>query len=119
MLLRARRNSLVAVCGAAGIAGFVVYARRPGLRAPPPAKRRALAQTLLVAQVALGLLLLGDDRRAPDDLHYVYGTLALAAVLEPVDLRPDASRARGCSGSRSRRCSPRRSAIRAWTTGGA
>jgi hypothetical protein len=43
----------------------------------------ALVQTLLVAQVALGLLLLSDDRRAPDDLHYAYGTLALGAVLAP------------------------------------
>ena len=41
------------------------------------------AQTVLVAQVALGLLLLPDDRRAGDDLHYAYGTLALAAVLAP------------------------------------
>jgi hypothetical protein len=43
----------------------------------------ALAQTLLVAQVALGLLLLSDDRRSADDLHYAYGTLSLAAVLAP------------------------------------
>ena len=43
----------------------------------------ALVQTLLVAQVGLGLLLLSDDRRAPDRLHYAYGTLALAAVLAP------------------------------------
>jgi hypothetical protein len=43
----------------------------------------ALAQTLLVAQVAMGLLLLSDHRRAPDELHYAYGTLALAAVLAP------------------------------------
>jgi hypothetical protein len=43
----------------------------------------ALVQTLLVAQVALGLLLVSDDRRASDDLHYAYGTLALAAVLAP------------------------------------
>ena len=43
----------------------------------------ALVQTLLVAQVGLGLLLLSDDRRASDDLHYIYGTLALAAVLAP------------------------------------
>jgi hypothetical protein len=43
----------------------------------------ALVQTLLVAQVALGLLLLGDHRRAHDHLHYVYGTLALLAVLAP------------------------------------
>jgi hypothetical protein len=43
----------------------------------------ALVQTLLVAQVGLGLLLLSDGRRAPDDLHYAYGTLALAAILAP------------------------------------
>ena len=43
----------------------------------------ALVQTLLIAQVGLGLLLVSDDRRAPDDLHYVYGSLALAAVLAP------------------------------------
>jgi hypothetical protein len=43
----------------------------------------ALVQTLLVAQVGLGLLLLSDERRASDELHYAYGTLALLAVLAP------------------------------------
>jgi uncharacterized membrane protein YfcA len=43
----------------------------------------ALAQTLLVAQVGLGLLLLSDHRRAPEHLHYLYGTLSLLAVLAP------------------------------------
>ena len=43
----------------------------------------ALVQTLLVAQVGLGLLLLSDDRRASDELHYAYGSLALLAVLAP------------------------------------
>jgi hypothetical protein len=43
----------------------------------------ALAQTLIVAQVGLGLLLLSDHRRAPDRLHYLYGSLSLAAVLAP------------------------------------
>jgi hypothetical protein len=43
----------------------------------------ALVQTLLVAQVAIGLLLVSDDRRAPDDLHYAYGTLSLLAALSP------------------------------------
>ena len=38
---------------------------------------------LLVAQVALGLMLLSDDRRSPDQLHYLYGSLALLAVLAP------------------------------------
>jgi hypothetical protein len=43
----------------------------------------ALAQTLIVAQVGLGLLLLSDDYRAPHELHYAYGTFALLAVLSP------------------------------------
>ena len=43
----------------------------------------ALVQTLLVAQVGLGLLLLSDGRRAADELHYAYGSLALLAVLAP------------------------------------
>ena len=43
----------------------------------------ALGQSLLIAQVALGLLLLSDGRRAPDKLHYAYGTLALLAALSP------------------------------------
>jgi hypothetical protein len=43
----------------------------------------ALAQTLLVAQVGLGLLLLSDHRRAAHRLHYLYGTLSLLALLAP------------------------------------
>jgi len=36
-----------------------------------------------VAQVGLGLLLLSDDRNAADELHYVYGSLSLGAILVP------------------------------------
>ena len=43
----------------------------------------AAGQALLIAQVAIGLLLLSDGRRAPDDLHYLYGVLALGAALSP------------------------------------
>jgi uncharacterized membrane protein YfcA len=43
----------------------------------------ALAQTLVVAQVGIGLLLLSDHRRAPEHLHYLYGSLSLLAVLSP------------------------------------
>lgn len=72
----------IAVTALAALLGGVAYARRR------PAGRLvsqllALAQTVLVAQVGLGLLLLSDDRRTPDDLHYLYGTLALAVVLSP------------------------------------
>ncbi len=43
----------------------------------------AAAQAIVIAQVALGLLLLSDDLRATDQLHYLYGTLSLAVVLSP------------------------------------
>ena len=43
----------------------------------------ALAQALVIAQVALGLLLLSDGARTLDRLHYLYGVLALLAVLSP------------------------------------
>jgi hypothetical protein len=43
----------------------------------------ALAQSLVIAQVALGLLLLSDGHRVGDDLHYLYGALTLIVVLAP------------------------------------
>jgi hypothetical protein len=43
----------------------------------------ALTQALLIAQVALGLLLLSDGSQSPDRLHAVYGGLALLAALSP------------------------------------
>ena len=91
--------------------------RRPQ-RSSPGARGRAgkavaqllaLAQTLLVAQVGLGLLLLSDHRRAADRLHYAYGTFALLAVLARGCTRRRI-RVRGSSGSRSRPSSPPRSA---------
>ena len=54
----------------------------------------ALSQTLLVAQVGLGLLLLSDDRRAGAELHYAYGTFALLAVLSPWFYAPKEPRRR-------------------------
>ena len=54
----------------------------------------ALAQTLLIAQVGLGLLLLSDHHRAPHRLHYLYGTLALLAVLAPWMYAPTDRRGR-------------------------
>jgi hypothetical protein len=74
--------AVIAVAAFAAVTGGVAYRRRrdPGLLV---ANLLTLAQTLLIAQVAVGLLLLSDERRAPDDLHYAYGTLALAAVLAP------------------------------------
>jgi hypothetical protein len=73
---------VIAINGFAFVVGLVYLWRR---REPPRlyAHLVALGQTLLVAQVALGLLLLSDDMRAPDRLHYLYGALALGAILSP------------------------------------
>jgi hypothetical protein len=72
----------VVVNGLAGALGAAyVWRRREPRR--PFAHLLALGQTLLVAQAALGLLLLSGDERAPDRLHYLYGGLALGAVLSP------------------------------------
>ncbi len=53
---------------------YVARKRAPG---------RVYAHVLAAAQVAIGLLLLSEGRRAEDDLHYLYGLLTLAAVLSP------------------------------------
>ena len=84
--------SIVAAVVAA-VWGGTVYFRR---RAPGPVLGHALAlvQTLLVAQVGFGLLLVSDDRQADEELHYVYGTLALAAALSPWFYAPAAGRRR-------------------------
>ena len=73
---------VVGVPALAALAGGLVYWRRRAA-GRLVANLLALAQTLLVAQVALGLLLLSDDRVAGDELHYVYGSLSLGAVLVP------------------------------------
>jgi hypothetical protein len=73
---------VIGVPALAALIGALVYWRRRGA-GHVVANLLALAQTLLVAQVAIGLLLLSDDRRAADDLHYVYGSLSLAAILTP------------------------------------
>lgn len=54
----------------------------------------ALAQTLVVAQVAIGLVLLSQHRRAADQLHYLYGSLSLAAILAPWMYAPQDPRKR-------------------------
>ncbi len=82
---------VIAVCVAASAAAF--WARRRGAGGAVT-HLLALAQTLVVGQVALGLLLLSDHYRAADHLHYAYGTFALAAVLAPWLYAPADPRAR-------------------------
>src|SRR5947208_66381 len=83
---------VIGVCLVASAAAFL--ARRRGEAGRLVAQLLALAQTVLVAQVALGLLLLSDHRRAPDRLHHAYGTFALLAVLSPWLYAPVEPRAR-------------------------
>jgi hypothetical protein len=73
--------AVLAVCAGAGLLGFVAY-RRGGV-GPWVTHALALAQTALIGQAAIGLLLLSDGRRAPDRLHYTYGGLALGVALSP------------------------------------
>jgi hypothetical protein len=82
---------VIAVCAAAAVAGFAARRRGAGRAV---AQLLALAQTLVIAQVALGLLLLSDHRRAADRLHYAYGTFALLALLSPWLYAPAEPRAR-------------------------
>ena len=82
---------LIAVCVLASAAAF--WARR-GRAGSGVAQLLALAQTLLVAQVGIGLLLLSSHHRAADRLHYLYGTLSLLAVLAPWMYAPAERRGR-------------------------
>ena len=71
---------LIAVCVAAALAGFVARRRGAG---GGVTHLLALAQTLVVAQVLFGLLLLAEHRHAKERLHYAYGTFALLCVCAP------------------------------------
>jgi hypothetical protein len=85
--------AVLVVTGGSALWAWSVYLRRRQAR-QLLAHLLVLAQTVLVAQVGLGLLLLSDHRRAPDRLHYVYGTLALASVLAPWLYAPEEPRPR-------------------------
>ena len=85
--------AVIAVCALAALWGGIVYWRGRGAGSITT-HLLALAQTLLVAQVGLGLLLLSRHHRAADRLHYAYGTFALLAVLSPWLYAPAEPRAR-------------------------
>ncbi|MGH3127332.1 MAG: hypothetical protein ACRDPX_05385, partial [Gaiellaceae bacterium] len=61
--------AVVVVCVGSAVLGFVAYRRR-GSGGAFVSHALVLAQSLLIAQAAVGLLLLSDDRRAPEKLHY-------------------------------------------------
>ena len=71
---------VIGVCLLATVLALVAYLTRDGAGA-------------LVAQVAVGLLLLADHRRADKGAHYMYGGLAVLAVAWPwLYAPPDARR---------------------------
>jgi hypothetical protein len=80
---------VIVVCVGSAVLGFVAYRRR-GTGGAFVSHALVLAQTLLIAQAAVGLLLLSDGRRAPEKLHYTYGGLALALALTPWFYAPGA-----------------------------
>jgi hypothetical protein len=82
---------VIAVCLAASGAAFVALRRGAGRTAT---HLIALAQTLLIAQVLLGLLLLADHKHAADRLHYAYGTFALLCLGAPWLYAPSDPKAR-------------------------
>jgi hypothetical protein len=73
---------VIATCFGAAAAGGWAYFRdtEPGAYLT---HILALVQTLVIAQAAIGLLLLSNHHRAMDKLHYLYGGVALLAVLSP------------------------------------
>ena len=80
--------AVIVVCLAAAVLAFVAYRRGAGAGAIV-SHGLVLAQTLLIAQAALGLLLVSGGHRAPDKLHYAYGAFALGVVLSPWFYAPE------------------------------
>ncbi len=73
---------VIAVSFVAAVAAFVTARTRAGA-GKLVVQALALAQTVVVAQIGLGLILLGEHRRAPERLHYLYGSLTLLVLLSP------------------------------------
>ena len=95
MLTTHEVTAVLVICVCACAAAWSAWAYRRGREARPLlAHLLALAQTLLIAQVALGLILLSRHGRAAHKLHYLYGTLALLAVLSPWLYAPSEPRRR-------------------------
>jgi hypothetical protein len=84
---------LIGVCVLAAVLAAVA-SRRQGRGGAVVAHALALAQTLVVADVAFGLLLLLDDRHADENVHYMYGSLAVLSVVWPFFYAPTEPRRR-------------------------
>jgi hypothetical protein len=73
---------VMGMCAVAAVAALVAHRRR-GSGGALVAHALALAQTLVVAEVAFGLLLLAGDRHADQGVHYMYGGLAVLTLAWP------------------------------------
>jgi hypothetical protein len=82
---------LIAANLAVAVWGFIAYRRD----APPGGlftQLLAAAQTLVIAQATIGLVLLSQGDEPGDHLHFVYGLLPLLAVAYPYALRGEDGR---------------------------
>jgi hypothetical protein len=84
---------VLATCVLSPLIALLAY-RRQGQGGAVVSHALALAQTLIVAQAAVGLLLLADHRHAGKGVHYMYGSLALLAVAWPWFYGPSEPRRR-------------------------
>jgi len=82
---------VIVACLGAGIVALVARRRGAGRGV---SHAISLAQTLVVAQVLFGFLLLAQHHHAHDRLHYAYGIFALLAVFAPFLYAPADPRAR-------------------------
>jgi ABC-type spermidine/putrescine transport system permease subunit II len=84
---------VIGICVLAAVLALVA-SRRQGRGGAVVAHALALAQTLVVADVAFGLLLLLDNRHADQGEHYMYGSLAVLSVAWPFFYAPAEPRRR-------------------------
>lgn len=71
---------VIAINLVAGIWGLLVWRRKlPANK--PYAQVLAASQTVIIGQAIIGLLLLSQNLRAEQQLHYVYGLLPAAMVV--------------------------------------
>jgi hypothetical protein len=82
---------VIGLCAAASLTALVARRRGAGRGVTHVL---ALAQTLVVAQVLFGLILLAEHKRATERLHYAYGTFALLCAFAPWLYAPSDPRAR-------------------------
>ncbi len=82
---------LIAVNAVVAVWGYVAYRRN---KPPGDIFRHALAgaQTLVIAQASLGLVLISEGHEPGDRLHFAYGLLPLLCVAYPYALRGEDGR---------------------------